>query len=609
MCGIFGFVAGSEAEGLKTKHFRSLVRDSKRRGQDSSGLLQCSQKGPYELLRADFDLENLIKGVDPRHVQAIFGHSRLITNGMQHNQPVRYGDTFVFHNGIVLNSSKIWKETGLTARTNLDSEVIAAFVDKHVKQFGTMHGCWDAFRKIVEGAVSCIVLSPRTGEGAAFSNTGSMYSGTVATGTVWASEEASLVNVGADDIRQIIDEKLFQIPVRKINVQPERKIQRVDLVPNVRQLEGERRLLEYQEPDFIRCRRCILPETMPFISFNASQVCNYCENYQTRKLVGSLDELRELVTPFRRGSGNEVIVPFSGGRDSTWALKLIVEDLGLKAIAYTYDWGMVTDLGRRNISLMTSKLGVEHVVVSPNIAVKRQNIKKNLIAWLRNPHLGMVSILTAGDKHFYKHLEELKSRIGVSLNLWGINPYETTHFKAGFLGIKPNFMERNVYRSGLAGQLEYQSKRLIQMSKSPSYFNSSLFDTLSGEYFRSIKRKRDYFHLFSYYQWDEREIEGYLDSVAWERATDTSTTWRIGDGTAGFYNYIYRTVAGFSEHDTFRSNQIREGQISREEALSLVTAENHPRYENIKWYLDAVGVPFREAISTINAIPKHYRSL
>lgn len=46
---------------------------------------------------------------------------------------------------------------------------------------------------------------------------------------------------------------------------------------------------------------------------------------------------------------------------------------------------------------------------------------------------------------------------------------------------------------------------------------------------------------------------------------DTNTTWRIGDGTAAFYNYVYYTVAGFTEHDTFRSNQIREGQMTREE--------------------------------------------
>ena len=94
------------------------------------------------------------------------------------------------------------------------------------------------------------------------------------------------------------------------------------------------------------------------------------------------------------------------------------------------------------------------------------------------------------------------------------------------------------------------------------------------------------------------------ENYDWEKAIDTNTTWRIGDGTAAFYNYIYYTVAGFTEHDTFRSNQIREGQISREEALNLVKDENRPRYQNIRWYLDAIKMDYIEIISTINKIPK-----
>jgi len=92
----------------------------------------------------------------------------------------------------------------------------------------------------------------------------------------------------------------------------------------------------------------------------------------------------------------------------------------------------------------------------------------------------------------------------------------------------------------------------------------------------------------------------------WEKAPDTSSTWRIGDGTAAFYNYVYYLVAGFSEHDTFRSNQIREGQLTRTEALALIEDEHRPRYANIKWYLDAVGLDFEDTIRRVNAIPRLY---
>jgi hypothetical protein len=279
----------------------------------------------------------------------------------------------------------------------------------------------------------------------------------------------------------------------------------------------------------------------------------------------------------------------------------------MKPVTYTYDWGMVTDLGRRNISRMCAELGIENLIVADDIGKKRQYIKMNLGAWLKAPHLGMISILTAGDKHFFRHIETIKKQTGVGLNLWGVNPLEVTHFKAGFLGVPPDFEEKHVYSHGAMKQLRYHYLRLKAMMKSPGYFNSSLWDTLSGEFYRSFTVKTDYFHIFDYWRWEEKQIDSTLATYGWERAPDTSTTWRIGDGTAAFYNYVYYAVAGFTEHDTFRSNQIREGDITRGEALDMVIDENRPRYPNVKWYLDAVGIDFAEAIKVVNAIPKLYR--
>ena len=228
----------------------------------------------------------------------------------------------------------------------------------------------------------------------------------------------------------------------------------------------------------------------------------------------------------------------------------------------------------------------------------------NIEAWLKSPNLGMVSIFTAGDKHFFRHVETVKKQTGISLNLWGVNPLEVTHFKAGFLGIPPDFEEKKVYSSNGMKQMRYQYLRLNAMLKSLGYFNSSLWDTLSGEYWRSYHKKIDYFHVFDYWRWEEDLIDDVLlGEYDWEKAPDTNTTWRIGDGTAAFYNYIYYCVAGFTEHDTFRSNQIREGDITRDKALDLIKDENRPRYPNLQWYLDSVGLDFEPVIKKINDIP------
>ena len=156
-------------------------------------------------------------------------------------------------------------------------------------------------------------------------------------------------------------------------------------------------------------------------------------------------------------------------------------------------------------------------------------------------------------------------------------------------------------------QLYYQLLRFRKYIDNPLYFNLSIFDNLYGEYYRSVHKKKDYAHFFDYVKWDETLIDHtIIENYGWETASDTSTTWRIGDATAAFYNYVNYTLAGFTEHDTLRSNQIREGDISRAEALDLVYSENRPRYPNIKWYLDILGFDFVDSIKAINEAPKLY---
>jgi len=67
------------------------------------------------------------------------------------------------------------------------------------------------------------------------------------------------------------------------------------------------------------------------------------------------------------------------------------------------------------------------------------------------------------------------------------------------------------------------------------------------------------------------------------------------------------TIAGFTENDTFRSCQIREGILSREEALKIITNENKPRIKTIEWYANTVGFDCDKAIHIINRMPKLYK--
>jgi hypothetical protein len=607
MCGIFGQISKYK---INRENFDKLVKHSEQRGIDSSGLVYY-ENDKYEIARADYNIEKLLKKVKPYNCKIVLGHSRLITNGLGDNQPVIRDNICAIHNGIIVNEKEVWKKLSVERKYQIDSEAIVAIAEEHLKNSGEISEVPNRVLSLCRGVIACALVLPKSGKLLLFSNNGSLYVGYVEDDIYFASERYALDQINCKNIYQIKDEALIlDIPSsnEKLKVTDENH-RTENLIPEFQFNKIEAGLLQFKKLNLKRCTKCILPETMPFIRFDEHGVCNYCHNYKPRNKPRPKEELFKLVEPYRRaGKELDCIVPFSGGRDSCYGLHLIVKELEMKPVTYTYDWGMVTDLGRRNISQMCGDMGVENIIIAADISQKRKNIKMNLQAWLKSPHLGMMAMLTAGDKHFFRYVEDIKKQTGINLNLWGVNPLEVTHFKTGFLGIAPDFEEKRVYSHGIMKQVRYHSKRFKAMLESPSYFNNSLWDTLSGEYYRSFTEKKDYYHIFDYWRWDEQVVNDTLiNGYNWETAVDTSTTWRIGDGTAAFYNYVYYTVAGFTEHDTFRSNQIREGQMTREKALTLVEDENRPRYQNIRWYLDTLGLDFEDVINIVNSIPKLYK--
>lgn len=605
MCGIFGIISDKN---INHDHLRQLALHARQRGRDSSGLVFHGGNA-YTVKRADYDIKRLLWKQGQLSTQVAMGHSRLITNGLGDNQPVVRDGLCVIHNGIIVNDDAVWHELDEERRFQIDSEAIIGIALQHINQGGELAALPEKVLSQCKGTISCALMVPNVGKICLFSNNGSLYVGRHGTAAYFSSESYPLETIGCKEIVQVWRDGFYlDIPeAEEIHVSDD-NLRIEDLIPSFKNIAAEEAMLVYPKHNLQRCTKCLLTETMPYISFDSKGICNYCHNYKPRNNPKPKEELFDLVEPYRRKNGQDCIVPFSGGRDSCYGLHLIVNELKMKPITYTYDWGMVTDLGRRNISRMCAELGVENIIVADDISKKRRNIAMNLKAWLKSPHLGMISILTSGDKHFFRHVETVKKQTGINLNLWGVNPLEVTHFKAGFLGVPPDFEEKRVYMHGISKQLHYQSLRLKAMLQSLGYFNRSLWDTLSGEYYRSFTEKKDYFHIFDYWRWDEKATDETLAQYDWELAPDTNTTWRIGDGTAAFYNYLYYTVAGFTEHDTFRSNQIREGQISREEALLLVEDENRPRYQNIRWYLDTLGMEFKDVIPVVNAIPRIYEA-
>ena len=642
---------GNDSSGLAIKHRKgvSVVRGA----IPVSSLLK---DGVYQSTTKQV----LDDAVGDASVVSLFGHARLVTNGSQlqpdNNQPVVKDNTVIVHNGIITNIEELWSQNpSFKRKYQIDTEIAIDLIRDSMRansnDVGAIH---NALSRII-GTYSIAMTFSDIDLFLLATNNGSLYYITdKSTYLVFGSEKYFLQSIARDrkahcfnahtGIHQLKPGEIISISLDKFNFNlttesedsrpscvyyhktspQDIEVQNISHNTKSRELildpsvyidrRKEQHLVDLMQcntediRNLTRCTTCILPETFPFIEFDENGVCNYCRSYKPKNQSGSLDDLLALVEPYRSKSGKQdCIVPFSGGRDSTYSLHIIKKELGLNPIAFTYDWGMVTDLARRNIARVCGKLGVENIIVSADIKWKRENIRKNIEVWLKNPSLGMIPLFMAGDKYFFYYCDQVKKRTGIKLNIWGINHLENTEFKTGFAGLPPKFDKKHIYSLSIQNQLKLFSFVGSNILKSPGYINQSVFDSLGSFAVRYLAPKTDYYHLFDYYRWDEKEINDLImNEYHWETAIDTKSTWRIGDGTASFYNYIYYTVAGFSENDTFRSNQIREGMISREEALSLIEQDNLPRYETLRWYFEIVGIDFQKAIRIINGIPKLY---
>jgi asparagine synthetase B (glutamine-hydrolysing) len=652
-----------------SKSIKKLAFLSESRGKDSSGLCAFNQlenrieviKGPIPIkqLFKKNELKEIVSSTfsNGKYAKYAFGHARLVTNGTQlhdaNNQPVIKDGIVGVHNGIVVNVDELWKQHPQIKRENeIDTEVLLALVRMELNKGESMQNAVSKSINKVFGTVATALAFDDRKQFALATNNGSLYVLSNYKDILFFASERfmlsefekkiNLSKIGDYKIKQIqanhgivinlddyqIEEFSFQddfnlsnskrtekyvINITAINSTKKQLSTVVDLNYIYLNPKAEKEQALLQSPierikNLKRCTKCILPETFPFIEYDEKGVCNYCKNYIKKSRPKTLDELQKIIEPYRKkGKQIDVIVPFSGGRDSTYSLHLIKNELGLKPITYTYDWGLVTDLARRNIARVCGKLGVENIIVAADMHKKRRNVRMNIKAWLKRPELGMIPIFMAGDKAFHYHLIKLQKQIGISLNIWGENYLENTDFKTGFNNVPPQFDKKYLYKISFDRQIIMYSSLIKMVIKNPRYINYSLYDNFFSFLSRQYYKKHDYYNFFDYFVWDEKNVEKILfNEYKWERSPDTTTTWRIGDGTASFYNYIYLLIAGFTEHDTFRSNQIREGMITRDEGLCLIYEHNKPRYESIKWYLEILGLNFTDVIRVINKIPRLY---
>lgn len=663
MCGIFGYFNIHKKKSIAYQApFSKLLSLASERGKEASGAANLFDDNSCYILRSDLVGKKLIPTAEYQNFLAQsqnklllmqIGHSRLATHGSQlihtNNQPVLSDDTnlMTVHNGIIAETETWWNAIkNEQAHPVLDTKVLLEYLSFLAKNNSLAEAIKQAYQEM-KGSASLAIMDLKQQTLYLSTNTGSLYyyHHPLNGDFYFASEKIFLlealsnieqfkhayikhlnpqqalsINTGGICPFSLVAKEKIKMPILTTHHNEVKiKFKDFSLEQNASYAQKHYKIInslqELKKHDFDykkiyalqRCKKCILPITTPFIEFDAQGICNFCNEHQAISVKGR-ESLENILKRYRKNNGEpDCLVAFSGGRDSSYGLHYVKKELGMQPLAYTYDWGMVTDLARRNQARILGKLGVEHLLVSADITLKRKHIRENILAWTKKPHLGMVPLFMEGDKQCEFYADRLMKKYQLQLMFFFRgNELEKDEFKTGHCGVKDADPGGVIHHLAPLKKIKLLSFYATQYFLNPTYFNSSFWDTSLG-FFTTYIQPHNYLYLWHYIRWDEQQIISTLkNEYEWETPKETPATWRTDDGTSAFYNYIYYQGQGFTENDSFRSRQIREGLLSRDEALALVHEENKPRYQALQWYFDMVSLEGSKVLEVVDFMKKLY---
>jgi len=132
-----------------------------------------------------------------------------------------------------------------------------------------------------------------------------------------------------------------------------------------------------------RCTLCLLPETHETISFDSKGVCNICRN-QAKKSDIDWDirqrELDVLVSKYSGRGEYDYIVPFSGGKDSTYTLYYLMRRYPqLRPLVVRFNHGFLRPDLNDNCDRVFRSLGVDLHDYTPSWHIVRVLMLRSLL--------------------------------------------------------------------------------------------------------------------------------------------------------------------------------------------------------------------------------------
>lgn len=320
-----------------------------------------------------------------------------------------------------------------------------------------------------------------------------------------------------------------------------------------------------------RCGRCILPRSYAAVTFENDGICNLCRDYEktsrTERVERGIKQtiLATIVSKSRweRGKYN-CIVPVSGGQDSSYVAYVMRKLFGLRVLGLNFDNGYRSDLALRNLEHLSHNLGIDIITLKINPALLRR--------------LYAHFFRTCG--YFCTVCNALGYIVIGSFAAREARLRDTSPLIVG------GWSKKYEYQPGLSvfsmkdfGQVLMKDEGLFGALRESPLVDSDVFDTFlsvgdirqAGSSSSEAKTVGGvgirFFQLPDYVDYDYREISKNLEQeVGWKKSADGHDT-HFDCLLAPLQEYLKHRKFGFGQQTIRNSVLVREGRMSREEAL------------------------------------------
>jgi N-acetyl sugar amidotransferase len=343
-----------------------------------------------------------------------------------------------------------------------------------------------------------------------------------------------------------------------------------------------------------RCTRCVLPETFPNIKFDNNGVCNVCLDHDRKwsswKIGGSIktsDKLSKIFNNVKKMKHKyDCLVPFSGGKDSTYVLYICKNVFNLNVLAFNFNNGFQTEEAITNISHAVKLLDVDLVTIGPRWSLMKELYSSFL--------LKAGEACTPCNMGIELGSYRIAQQENIPLIVMGSSPRTEecspkeiyTYNKEYFM----NVIKRNKCGTFINGTL-YQD-----LNKNASFIDGKKH-ALSHKYFKkldslkiaSIFNTPLRINLPEYIEWNENEMFGILkDKLNWGEAKFGKEHMDCEISPVKCYLRYQRW--GFGSKTQKYAALVRDGQINRENALELLKEEENEPKENLNFLLNKLNL-------------------